>query len=87
MSCDLNNLSVLAYANGFTSIETLKPGGTVASLEARHDLGPEQYAAFAMNWVRNGARVVGGCCEVGPAHIAELARQLAQAGLEITGEP
>ncbi|MCB1473078.1 MAG: homocysteine S-methyltransferase family protein [Rhodobiaceae bacterium] len=76
-----------AYANGFTSIETLKPGGTVASLEARHDLGPEQYAAFAMNWVRNGARVVGGCCEVGPAHIAELARQLAQAGLEITGEP
>ena len=29
--------------------------------------------ALATDWVRAGARLVGGCCRVGPAHISELA--------------
>lgn len=65
-----------AYANGFTSVESLKPGGTVSTLEARKDLAPEAYAEFAMGWVRRGANLIGGCCEVGPDHIAFLNRQL-----------
>lgn len=69
-----------AYANGFTSISALEPGGTVDSLSARHDLGPERYAAFAMHWVEQGANIVGGCCEVGPAHIAAIAKRLNEAG-------
>ena len=28
-----------------------------------------------------GASIVGGCCETGPAHIAEIARRLREAGL------
>ena len=32
--------------------------------------------ALASEWVAAGARLVGGCCRVGPAHIAELARAL-----------
>jgi S-methylmethionine-dependent homocysteine/selenocysteine methylase len=75
-----------AYANGFTAIDSLKPGGTVKSLEARHDLGAEQYAAFALGWVRDGAKIVGGCCEVGPEHIAALREALVAAGHEIVGE-
>jgi S-methylmethionine-dependent homocysteine/selenocysteine methylase len=75
-----------AYANGFTAIDSLKPGGTVKSLEARHDLGPEQYAEFALGWVRDGATIVGGCCEVGPAHIAALREALVAAGHEPVGE-
>lgn len=67
-----------AYANGFTSIENLKPGGTVSSLSARTDLGPEDYATHASNWLKNGANIIGGCCEVGPAHISKL-RQLISA--------
>ncbi len=74
-----------AYANGFTSIEQLKPGGTVATLTARTDLGPSAYADHVMSWVDQGATIVGGCCETGPAHIAELARRLEAAGHEITG--
>lgn len=66
-----------AYANGFTSIAGLAPGGTVEHLVARRDLDPRQYAAHAMSWVRQGATIVGGCCEVGPAHIAYLHAQLA----------
>lgn len=74
-----------AYANGFTAISDgfLQERPTVDALEARSDLGPDAYAAFAMDWVAQGATIVGGCCEVGPAHIAELARALRAAGHEI----
>lgn len=72
-----------AYANGFTSVENLEPGGTVAGLEARRDLGPDAYAGFALRWVEQGATIVGGCCEVGPAHIRHLAARLRSAGYSI----
>ena len=67
-----------AYANGFTSItDTFRNvQSTVKELEARRDLGPIQYADTVDGWVKSGATIVGGCCEVGPAHIAELARRL-----------
>ncbi|QBF33766.1 homocysteine S-methyltransferase family protein [Thalassococcus sp. S3] len=67
-----------AYANGFTRITEgfLADAPTVDALEERTDLGPEAYADIAMGWVAQGATIVGGCCEVGPAHIAELARRL-----------
>jgi S-methylmethionine-dependent homocysteine/selenocysteine methylase len=79
--------SVGAYANGFTAIAApFEPGTTVERLSARKDLGPEAYADFAMGWVAEGATIVGGCCEVGPAHIAELARRLRAAGHEIVGD-
>lgn len=67
-----------AYANGFTSITALQPGGTVDGLQARTDLGPQEYADFANVWVDQGATIIGGCCEVGPAHIAELSQRFAR---------
>ncbi|WP_281955395.1 homocysteine S-methyltransferase family protein [Pseudophaeobacter arcticus] len=74
-----------AYANGFTGITDgfLQEAPTVDALEQRRDLGPVEYAEFVMGWVAMGATIVGGCCEVGPAHIAEVARQLREAGHEI----
>lgn len=69
-----------AYANGFTGIEALGPGGNVESLTARSDLGPQAYADHVMAWVDAGATLVGGCCEVGPPHISELARRLTADG-------
>lgn len=67
-----------AYANGFTHISDgfLQDAPTVRELTHRHDLTPQKYADFAMGWVAQGATIVGGCCEVGPAHIAELATRL-----------
>lgn len=74
-----------AYANGFTKISdgflTHKP--TVDALSARQDLGPEAYAKHAMGWIAQGATIVGGCCEVGPAHIAQLAGEIRAAGHEV----
>lgn len=74
-----------AYANAFTVItkEFLEGGTTAADLQARRDMGPEIYAEHAMRWVGMGATIVGGCCETGPAHIAEIARRLRADGHEI----
>lgn len=74
-----------AYANGFTRISEgfLGPAPTVDALERRTDLTPALYAETAMGWIAQGATIVGGCCEVGPDHIAELARRLRAAGHDI----
>ncbi len=71
-----------AYANGFTHISDgfLEDKPTVAALTHRHDLTPQKYVDFAMGWVGQGATIVGGCCEVGPAHIAALSQALRAAG-------
>ena len=71
------------YANGFTSIDSLIPGGTVKSMESRADLGPAAYAEFALQWVNDGAGLIGGCCEVGPAHMTELAKRLREEGYSV----
>jgi len=72
------NVAFGAYANGFSSIsDSFKTAGaTTDRLEKRRDLGPTEYADFADQWVEQGASIVGGCCEVGPAHIAEMATRL-----------
>ena len=74
-----------AYANGFTHISGnfLKDASTVKELTHRHDLTPQKYADFAMEWVAMGATIVGGCCEVGPAHISHLRDRLIAAGHQI----
>lgn len=76
-----------AYANGFSRIATnYIPGAKVDELTTRKDLSPEVYADFALGWVEQGATIVGGCCEVGPAHIAHLAERLGAAGHSIVKE-
>ena len=74
-----------AYANGFEMISEgfLEDKPTVDSLQARQDMTPETYADHVLSWVDAGATIVGGCCEVSPAHIAEIARRLRAAGHEI----
>ena len=71
-----------AYANGFTQITNnfLKDRPTVDALEQRRDFTPEIYADHVMDWVDQGATIVGGCCEVGPAHISEIAARLRSVG-------
>ena len=73
------------YANGFKEIsaEFLKDAPTVDALERRDDLTPATYADHVMSWVGEGATYVGGCCETGPDHIAEIATRLRGAGHRI----
>jgi S-methylmethionine-dependent homocysteine/selenocysteine methylase len=76
-----------AYANGFTSVDTLYPGSTVETLTMRKDFTPEQYAQFCLSWAKQGARIIGGCCEVSPAHIRCVNDTLRDAGFKLTIVP
>ena len=62
------------YANGFGP-----PPADYSANEAlrdiRADLGPAQYADWAQRWIDAGARMVGGCCGIGPGHVAEMAQR------------
>ena len=49
----------------------------------RLDTDTSGVMVFAMNKPAQGATIVGGCCEVGPAHIQALAQSLRAAGHEI----
>jgi len=62
-----------AYANGFTAIAAdfeVADGASVP--DRRAELDPEAYAKHARGWLAQGATIIGGCCEVGPPHIAHL---------------
>jgi S-methylmethionine-dependent homocysteine/selenocysteine methylase len=62
-----------AYGNGFSDVSSeWVYSGNETLPGVRQDLGPEAYASFAAQWIEAGARVIGGCCEIGPAHINRL---------------
>ncbi|WP_263835179.1 homocysteine S-methyltransferase family protein [Salinibacter sp.] len=73
----LTDRPVGAYANAFTHIpdgfderaDALDPD---ARPDRREDLSPKAYGEHVEDWLRAGADIVGGCCEVGPGHIAHL---------------
>lgn len=75
------------YANGFTQIpKAFMPGKTRLTLSSRQDLDPTAYAEHAMRWWEAGAQLLGGCCEVGPDHIACLQRRLAERGARMVSD-
>jgi S-methylmethionine-dependent homocysteine/selenocysteine methylase len=67
-----SNIMLGGYANAFGKQEEQRsPTGEVSCL--RQDITPESYLRFAQKWVQQGAKIVGGCCGIGPEHIAALA--------------
>lgn len=60
------------YANAFPPMaEDAEANAGLSPIRA--DLTPEGYAAFARAWAAEGATILGGCCGIGPEHIAALA--------------
>lgn len=73
----LSDIPVGAYANAFTPIpEQWDYHGEESIPAPRTDVTPQAYANHAADWLAAGARIIGGCCEVGPAHIAQLNQKL-----------
>ena len=71
-------LQIGVYANAFppqsddaTANDTLLP--------LRDDLDPPGYMTWVKRWIAAGAVIVGGCCGIGPEHIAEIAAQMKDA--------
>jgi len=64
-------LDIGVYANAFPP----QPKAAEANSgldNIRADLSPKGYLAWAKDWRRRGANIVGGCCGIGPEHISAL---------------
>lgn len=75
------DLAFGGYANGFHHItEEYDPDATTTLLGTREEVDPVRYADTVESWLDIGATVVGGCCEIGPDHIAEIGSRLDRRG-------
>ncbi|NVL29434.1 homocysteine S-methyltransferase family protein [Pseudomonas syringae pv. actinidiae] len=69
------DIAIGAYANAFPP----QPKDAKANDgldELREDLDPQGYQQWAADWVKRGATHIGGCCGIGPEHIAVLSQKL-----------
>ena len=73
---DATKLPVGAYANGFQPLRERWEMERFRDL--RDNLGVEEYGRFARQWLEDGAHIVGGCCGIGPAHIAALRKIISE---------
>ncbi|MGP8307933.1 homocysteine S-methyltransferase family protein [Vibrio sp. YIC-376] len=68
-----SEIRIGAYANAFPP----QPKDATANDgldEIRDDLSPEAYLIWAEKWRQSGASIIGGCCGIGPEHIAKLSQ-------------
>ena len=59
------------YANAFVP-EPPSDEPYAGISELRADLTPQRYLEWAREWINLGATIIGGCCGIGPEHIAAL---------------
>ena len=69
-------IQIGAYANTFPSKNESAQANEEYS-DLRGDMDPPAYLDFARDWVARGADIVGGCCGIGPEHIAALRAEFA----------
>jgi S-methylmethionine-dependent homocysteine/selenocysteine methylase len=65
-----SNAKIGIYANAFPPQRDEAANEGLSDIRA--DLTPARYAEFAKGWLRRGADIVGGCCGIGPEHIAAI---------------
>ena len=69
------DIAIGAYANAFPP-QPKEAKANDGLDELRADLDPAGYLVWARNWQQRGLSMIGGCCGIGPEHIAELKRNL-----------
>jgi S-methylmethionine-dependent homocysteine/selenocysteine methylase len=69
------DLPIGVYANAFPAIKKNALANSTLE-EVRDDLNPEGYLKFVDTWCQLGATIIGGCCGIGPEHIAVLHERL-----------
>ncbi|WP_038910070.1 homocysteine S-methyltransferase family protein [Dickeya dadantii] len=72
-------IGVGVYANAFEP-EDNQRGANEGLSRLRTDTHPEGYLQWSQEWVAQGASLVGGCCGIGPEHIARLAQAFNRQG-------
>lgn len=68
-------LALGGYANRFVVHHDDGHGANEGLSALRDDVEPEAYAEHVQHWIELGATVVGGCCGIGPEHLAEVVRR------------
>jgi len=66
-------LQLGGYANAFTA-RTSDAVARADVAQLRTEVTPAHYAEITAEWERSGANIIGGCCGIGPEHIAAIAR-------------
>ncbi len=69
------------YANTFPPKDASAQANEEVS-DLRDDLDPAGYLGFARDWAAGGATLIGGCCGIGPEHIAALHAEFGGAEFE-----
>lgn len=69
------DVRVGGYANAFPEARHDGYQANEVILERREDLTATRYADVVGEWIEQGATIVGGCCDMYPEHIAELAKR------------
>ena len=68
-------LQLGVYANAFPpQSDDAAANDTLMPLRA--DLDPAGYLGWVEQWIDSGAEIVGGCCGIGPEHIAAIVAQV-----------
>ena len=70
----LNGFVTTKLKESYTSIFKGKKSNPNEILGKRHDLTPNKFHEIAKKFKENGATIIGGCCETGPAHIKAMAK-------------
>ncbi len=65
------DVAIGVYANAFPPMRKDATANATMT-EIRADLDPPGYLKFAEAWAAEGARIIGGCCGIGPEHIEAL---------------
>jgi S-methylmethionine-dependent homocysteine/selenocysteine methylase len=68
---DLGGIKLGVYANAFAlPMDSAQANEQLHDIRA--DLTPDLYLNWIRDWIRDGADIVGGCCGIGPEHIAAI---------------
>ena len=70
----LNGFMTTKPKDGYTANYLKTKGNPNEFLGKRHDLTPDKFHEIAKKFKENGATIIGGCCETGPAHIKAMAK-------------
>jgi S-methylmethionine-dependent homocysteine/selenocysteine methylase len=75
-----DGVQIGVYANAFPPVNAAVAAANVELNALRADLTPAAYRIWAEDWLARGASIIGGCCGVGPEHIAALRPATVRAG-------
>ncbi|POR49314.1 homocysteine S-methyltransferase family protein [Bosea psychrotolerans] len=70
-----SDIAIGVYANAFPE-KTGEAAANEGISALREDVAPQRYLGWAQDWRRRGARIIGGCCGIGPDYICAIHKGL-----------